>query len=79
MSSIQGVALTLNKLGLDTQNILLEAGVAPDRFEPHAYERVPNHSAVPADFPRGELRTRAAVWVEVWGEHPRDDLPLRMA
>jgi AraC-like DNA-binding protein len=43
MNSIQGVALTLNKLGLDTQNILLEAGVAPDALT-HVYERVSIHS-----------------------------------
>ena len=30
MSSIQGVATTLDKLGVDTRGILLEAGVAPD-------------------------------------------------
>jgi len=43
MSSIQGVALTLDKLGLETHNILLEAGVAPDALN-HSYERVPIQS-----------------------------------
>ena len=43
MSSIQGVALTLDKLGLETQTYLLEAGVAPDALT-HSYERVPIQS-----------------------------------
>lgn len=40
MSSIQGIALTLDKLGLETKNILLDAGVAPDSLS-YSYERVP--------------------------------------
>ena len=64
MSSIQGVALTLNKLGLDTQNILLEAGVAPDALT-HSLRTGADSVPVPDYFPRGELRTGATLWLEV--------------
>ena len=40
MSSIQGIALTLKKLGLETNSILLDAGVAPDSVS-QSCERVP--------------------------------------
>ena len=43
MSSIQGIALTLKKIGLETNGILLDAGVAPDSVS-HSCERVPIQS-----------------------------------
>ena len=43
MSSIQGIALTLNKLGLETNRILLDAGVAPDSIS-QSCDRVPIQS-----------------------------------
>ena len=43
MSSIHGIALTLDKLGLESNRILLDAGVPLDSLA-HSYERVPLHA-----------------------------------
>ena len=43
MSSVHGIALTLDKLGLESTSILLDAGVPPDSLS-HSYERVPIHA-----------------------------------
>jgi AraC-like DNA-binding protein len=43
MSSIQGVATTLDKLGVETHGVLMEAGVAPEALA-QSFERVPIQS-----------------------------------